>query len=294
MSEACSGAKAVKKLLDERNFSFSKSMGQNFLIDDNITKKMVRLSGIDESCGVIEVGPGIGALTLELSRAAGCVIAVELDRRLLPVLEETFADQRNVVIMQGDILKLDIKNLVSEKMPGLSKYHVCANLPYNITTPVISDFISMGIFDSMTVMVQKEVARRICAGPGSADYGAFTVYVSYHTAPRPLFDVPPECFMPRPGVWSSVIAMKSREERPLKPEQEKKFFGIVRAAFSQRRKTLVNALFSVYGNTVNKADITDIIKQCGFDERVRGETLSTEDFIMLSAKMIHIGCMTSL
>ena len=285
MSEARFGAEAVRELLRSRGFKFSKSMGQNFLIDANITEKIVRLSGIDRSCGVLEVGPGLGNLTSVLVSSAGRVTAVELDGRLLPVLQDIFADHANVEIVQGDILKLDIKRLVNERMPGM-KYHVCANLPYNITTPALTKFISSGVFETITVMVQREVARRICAKPGSPDYGAFTVFANYHTEPETLFDVPPECFMPRPSVYSSVVRMKIRVERKLSCEAEAVFFRVVRAAFGQRRKTLVNALHSAFGNTLQKADIDGIVRKCGFDARVRGETLSIEEFIRLSA---HFG-----
>jgi 16S rRNA (adenine1518-N6/adenine1519-N6)-dimethyltransferase len=268
-------------MLDRHGFRFSKSMGQNFLIDENIPEKIVRLSGADETCGVLEAGPGAGVLTLELSRVAGRVTAVEMDRRLLPVLDETLADCENVDIVPGDILKLDLAQLVTEKMPGM-KYLVCANLPYNITTPAIAAFINADVFISLTVMVQREVARRICAEPGNPDYGAFSVFVQYHTEPQLLFDVSPECFIPRPNVVSSVVNMKSRSEKALNPDYEALFFKIVKAAFGQRRKTLVNALLSAFGDTLGKEKLTDIINSCDFDARIRGETLGIEDFARLT------------
>jgi len=255
-------------------------MGQNFLIDPNIPEKIVRLSGIDSSSGVLEVGPGLGALTSAICRAAGRVTAVELDTRLLPMLRESLADLDNVDIVQGNILKLDIAKLVKEKMPDM-KYHVCSNLPYNITTPALTAFISTNVFDTITVMVQREVAVRICASPGCSDYGAFTVFVNYHSEPEILFDVPPECFMPRPRVYSSVVTMKMRVERRLIPEVEAVFFRIVRAAFGQRRKTLVNALYSAFGNKLLKSDIEGIVSRCGFDTRIRGEMFGIEDFASL-------------
>ena len=279
--------KTIRELLNKYGFKFSKSMGQNFLIDGNIPEKIVRLSGIDEGCGVLEVGPGIGALTIELSRAAGRVTAVELDGRLLPILEEILIGQHNVDIVRGDILKLDIKKLVNEVMPGL-KHHVCANLPYNITTPTLTAFISAGVFETITVMVQREVARRICADPGSKDYGAFSVYAQFHTKPQTLFDVPPECFMPRPKVFSSVVIMHARNERILSPEVETLFFSVVRAAFGQRRKTLANALFSAFASSIGKAEISEIIVQCGFDPLTRGETLSIEDFSKLTKQILFL------
>jgi len=275
------GAKDIKDILNRHGFKFSKSMGQNFLIDANIPEKIARLSGVDESTGVLEVGPGIGALTLELCRIAGRVTAVELDRRLIPILADTLAGREKVEIVQGDILKLDIPKLVDEKMPGLT-HRVCANLPYNITTPALTAFISTGVFESITVMVQREVARRICAKPASADYGAFTVYINYHTEPETLFDVPPECFMPRPSVVSSVVTLKTRAKRALEPDDEALFFRVVRASFGQRRKTLVNALYASFADKLQKGEIVEIIKSCGFDPQVRGETLGIEDFVNLS------------
>ena len=256
-------------------------MGQNFLIDKNIPEKIVRLSGIDETCGVLEVGPGIGALTTELCRAAGYVTAVELDKRLIPILTETLAGRLNVYVRQGDILRIDIKRLVNKIMPGL-KYHACSNLPYNITSQALAAFIDTGIFEKITVMVQREVARRICAEPGSPDYSAFSVYINYYTEPVKLFDVAPECFMPRPGVWSTVLSLNSRRVRMLEDEPERMFFTIVRAAFGQRRKTLVNALYSAFGHKMSKGDIAEIVRQCGFDVFIRGETLSIEDFSKLA------------
>jgi len=281
MIDADRGAKAVRDLINENGFKFTKSLGQNFLIDASIPEKIVMLSGIDESCGVLEVGPGIGALTTELGRAAGRVVAVELDRRLLPVLHEKLKGHANVSVIQGDILKLDVKELVDTEMPGLSR-HVCANLPYNITTPTLTALIDSGVFETVTVMVQREVARRICAKPGSPDYGSFTVYIDYHAEPETLFDVPPECFMPRPKVHSSVVSMVLRKERRLCPDDEKMFFRVVRASFAQRRKTLANSLCSSFGNIMKKDVIEDIIRNCGLDTRARGETLGVDEFIVLS------------
>jgi len=272
----------MRDILTAHGFKFSKSMGQNFLVDANIPKKIVQQSNVDSSCGVLEVGPGIGALTSELCNVAGHVTAIELDKRLVPILNNIFGDQENVSIIQGDVLKLDIGKTVEETMSGLS-HHVCANLPYNITTPAITAFIDSGVFKSITVMVQREVALRMCAKPGTSDYGAFTVYANYHTTPEILFNVPPECFIPRPKVTSSIIRMEVRDTKLLSSESEKKFFRIVRAAFGQRRKTLVNALYAVFEKTHSKERIAEIVTACGFDVRIRGEVLSIDDFIKLSA-----------
>jgi len=241
------------------------------------------MSGIDKSCGVFEIGPGLGALTVVLGRDAGQVLAIELDRRLIPVLEEITADYPNVEIMQSDILKLDIVSLANEKMPDM-KRHVCSNLPYNITSPVITALIDSRAFETITVMVQREVGKRINARPGSPEYGAFTVYINYHTEDvKILFDVPPECFVPRPGVYSSVVTMKTRAQALLEQDDEQMFFRVVRAAFGQRRKTLVNALHAVFGNDFDKEEITKIISECGFDTKIRGEMLGVKDFIKLAA-----------
>ena len=181
---------------------------------------------------------------------------------------------------------MDIKQLAEEKMPG-SKLCVCANLPYNITSPAIAAFIDAAVFESITVMVQREVARRICAEPGTPEYGAFTVFVNYYTEPEILFDVPPECFLPRPKVYSSVLKMKTRAERELAGAEERLFFKIVRAAFGQRRKTLVNSIYSVFSAGYNKEDITKIIIACGFDARVRGEALNIKDYVEITTRFTH-------
>jgi len=271
----------VKNLLGRYGIHAHKSMGQNFLADSGVSEKIIRLSGVDGSCGVLEVGPGIGALTLGLSHSAGRVTAVELDEKLLPVLRSVLEGRDNVDIVSGDILKLDIRALVCEKMPG-KRLHVCSNLPYNITSPALSKLIGAGVFETMTVMVQREVAGRICAAPGTKEYGAFTVFVNYHSEPETLFDVSPECFYPQPGVRSAVIKLKMRGSHFLQPGDEAVFFKVVRAAFSQRRKTLVNALHAVFGSSAGKDVITERVARCGFDGRARGETLGLEDFIRLS------------
>ncbi|MCL2821287.1 MAG: 16S rRNA (adenine(1518)-N(6)/adenine(1519)-N(6))-dimethyltransferase RsmA [Oscillospiraceae bacterium] len=275
---------SVQDLLNIHGIKPSKAMGQNFLIDANVPAKIVSKSGITKSCGILEVGPGLGALTHHLGEAAGKVTAVELDKRLVEVLSDIFADYENIKIVQGDILKKNIKKLTDETMSGLT-HHVCANLPYNITTPAIAAFIETGIFESIIVMIQKEVAQRICAKPGSSEYGAFTVFANYYTEPEVLFDVSPECFIPRPKVTSTVIKMNTKAKLPLGKNEEKQLFQVVKAAFGQRRKTLVNALYSVFGSSKSKEYITEIVGKCGFETNIRGEVLSLEDFINLSLKL---------
>lgn len=275
----------IKPLLAAHGFHFSKAKGQNFLTARWVPERIAEESGVDEGCGVLEVGPGIGVLTSELGKAAGKVCAVELDRMLIPVLAETLAGRENIKVIEGDVLKLDIPKLVAEEFAGLSP-RVCANLPYNITTPILSALIDSGCFEGITVMVQREVAHRICAGPGTADYGAFTVYANFHTEPRILFDVPPSCFIPQPKVYSSVISLTPRKVKQA-VRSEDMFFKTVKASFLQRRKTLANGLGSFFGN-VGKDELLDAIRACGFDERVRGETLGIPEFAALSDKLYEL------
>jgi 16S rRNA (adenine1518-N6/adenine1519-N6)-dimethyltransferase len=270
----------IKYLLASHGFSFSKSLGQNFLTADWVPECIVTEGGITKADGVLEIGPGIGCLTQRLSDHAGRVVAVELDRRLPPLLSESLADCPNVEIVSGDILKLNIPQLIGDRLAGLTP-KVCANLPYNITTPVLTALIDTGLFDTITVMVQKEVAQRMCAAAGTADYGAFTVYVNYHTEPRILFDVPPSCFMPKPKVTSSVITLKRRDAKPWDIRDEKLFFRTVRASFAQRRKTLANGLTCGFGE-LSKDQIREIIADCGFEPNVRGETLDIAGFARLA------------
>ena len=233
----------IRELLSRHGFRFSKSLGQNFLTAAWVPESIADSAGLDEGTGVLEVGPGIGCLTKELSLRAGRVVSVELDRALRPILAETLADCRNVEIVYGDVLKQDIGALVREKLPGLRPV-VCANLPYNVTTPLLTAFIEADCFESVTVMIQREVARRICAQPNTADYGAFGIFVQWHMETDLLFDVPPSCFVPQPKVTSSVIRLTRREQPPVSVDDEKLMFRIIRAAFNQRRKTLANAISS--------------------------------------------------
>lgn len=273
----------IKALLERHGFRFSKALGQNFLIAPWVPARIAEESLADENSAVLEIGPGVGCLTKELSAVSGKVCAVELDKRLPDVLAESLSDCTNVEIIQGDILKTDIKSLVNDRFGSLTP-RVCANLPYNITTPAISKLIDSGIFESITVMIQREVAQRICAENGSGDYGAFSVYVNYHTEPEILFDVSPDCFIPRPNVTSTVIRLIKRHTPPVNVSDETLFFKIVRAAFSQRRKTLVNTLASAFPN-IGKDDITSLIESCGIDPRIRGEVLAIADFAQVAEKI---------
>ena len=270
----------IKALLARHGFRFSKSMGQNFLIEDWVPRDIAEASGAAPGVGVIEVGPGIGPLTRELSLRADKVVSIELDRSMLPILAETLSDRPNAEIFPGDVLKTDLPGLVAEKLAGLSPI-ACANLPYNITTPAITALIEAGCFQSITVMIQREVARRICAAPGTGDYGAFSVYCQYHTKPEILFDVPPSCFIPAPKVTSSVLRMVPQTP-PAEVDDPKHFFRVVRAAFAQRRKTLLNSLSSSLGDGTSKEAIANAIAACGLPENIRGERLSISDFAALS------------
>lgn len=275
----------IKALLARHGFRFSKSMGQNFLIADWVPREIAQASGACAEVGMLEVGPGIGCLTRELAQRARDTVAVELDRSLLPILEETLADYRqDVHVISGDILKMDIPQLVQEHLAPYSELAACGNLPYNITTPVITALIESGCFSVITVMVQKEVAQRICAQPGGKDYGAFSVYCQYHTRPELLFEVPPECFIPAPKVTSAVVRMVAsspcgREELVDDPEH---FFQVVRGAFALRRKTLANSLSASLGGQHTKEDVAQAIERCGLPPDVRGERLSIPQFAQLS------------
>lgn len=270
----------IKALLSRHGFHFSRSMGQNFLIQSWVPEGLVEGASVSGSNGVLEIGPGIGPLTVRLSAAAGRVVAVELDRALLPVLAETLGGRDNVEVISGDILKLDIPALVDEKLAGLEPM-ACANLPYNITTPVMTALIEAKRFSCIAVMIQREVARRICAAPGSPDYGAFSVYCQYHTEPELLFDVGPECFIPAPKVTSSVIRMRPLPSPPVPVKDEVRFFRVVKAAFGQRRKTLLNAL-SAGLPSLSREAVKAAVAACGLPDNVRGERLGIPEFAALT------------
>ena len=276
--------RAIRSLLERHGFHFSRSLGQNFLVCAWVPERIAESAGIDETSGVLEIGPGIGCLTARLSEKAGKVVAVELDRSLAPVLEETLGERQNVEILFGDILKQDLRRLAAEKFPGL-RPAVCANLPYNITSPVLTELIRADCFEGITVMVQREVAERICARAGTEDYGAFSLFVQWHAVPELLFAVPPDCFLPRPKVTSAVVRLQKRESPPCPVKDEEMLFRVIRAAFGQRRKTLINALSAGLPN-YSKEEIRDCVLACGLDEMIRGEALEIADFCYISDKLI--------
>lgn len=272
----------IKALLARHGFRFSKAMGQNFLVADRVPRDIAAASGAGPGVGVLEVGPGIGPLTRELAALADRVVSVELDRSLLPILAETLADCPNAEVVPGDILKTDIPALIGEKFRGLRPV-VCANLPYNITTPAITALIEAGCFSSVTVMIQREVAKRICAAPGSRDYGAFSVYCQYYTAPELLFEVPPDCFLPAPKVTSAVVRMVPRPAPGWSVDDPDHFFRVVRAAFALRRKTLLNSLSASL--PCPREDVARAIADCSLPADVRGERLSIPQFDQLSRRL---------
>ena len=274
----------MKPLLAEHGFHFSKAKGQNFLIAGWVPQQIAEDAGVDESAGVLEIGPGIGPLTQQLCLRAGKVCAVELDTRLAPILALTVGEFDNLEIIWDDVLKQDVAALVKEKFAGLRPM-ACANLPYYITSPILSALLEAECFESVTVMVQKEVAQRIAAKPGSADYSAFTVFCQYYAEPELLFDVPAGCFLPQPKVTSAVIQLKCRKELPWDIADKDVFFRTVRASFAMRRKKLSNGLASGFPE-LGKNGAAEVIAAAGFDANVRGETLGIPEFARLANEIV--------
>lgn len=275
--------KDIRALLGRHGFRFSKSMGQNFLIEGWVPRDIAEASGAGPDTGVLEIGPGIGPLTAELAQLAGKVVSVELDRSLLPILAETMAEHPNVEIVPGDVMKLDLNALIAEKFQGLRPI-VCANLPYNITTPVLTKFVETPAIETITVLIQKEVAQRLAAPQGSSDGGAFSLYLQYYMETSYLFDVPREKFLPSPKVTSAVLRCVRREKPAVEVADEAFFFKVIKGAFLLRRKTLVNSLAAALPGT-DKTAIADAIAACGLPPAVRGEALTLADFAALSSAL---------
>ena len=274
----------MKPLLAEHGFHFSKAKGQNFLIAPWVPESIAVKSGVDETVGVLEIGPGIGPLTQQLCLRAKKVCAVELDERLEPILEKTVGEFDNLEIIWNDVLKLDLPTLVAGEFEGLRPM-ACANLPYYITSPILSALLEAECFEAVTVMVQKEVAQRIAAKPGSADYSAFTVFCQYYAEPELLFDVPAHCFLPQPKVTSAVITLRTRKEKPWDISDEKVFFRLVRSSFAMRRKKLSNGLASGFPE-LGKAGAAEVIAAAGFDPNIRGENLSIPEFARIANEIV--------
>ena len=265
----------IKEIMTKYGFSFSKALGQNFIVNPSVCPKMAESAVTDENMGVIEIGPGIGVLTKELAKRAKKVVAVELDKRLLPVLSETLSEFSNVKVINADAMKLDFNRLIREEFDGM-KVAVCANLPYYITSPIIMQLLEARLnITGITVMVQKEAARRICAKVGSRESGAISVAVTYYSEPKVLFDVSRGSFMPPPNVDSSVMMLSQRETPPIDTEDESFFFKCVRAAFSQRRKTAANSISAGLG--IPKPGVLKALNDAGLSESVRAEQLTMKD-----------------
>ena len=274
--------KGTIEVLQKYDFVFQKKFGQNFLIDPHVLDKIVNAAGITKDDFVLEISPGIGTMTQYLAAAAGKVFAVEIDKALIPILGDTLKDFPNVQVINEDILKVDIKKLAEEHNNG-KPIKVVANLPYYITTPIIMGLFESGVpVDSITVMVQKEVAERMQVGPGTKDYGALSLAVQYYAEPYIVANVPPNCFMPRPKVGSAVIRLTRHEKPPVEVKDEKLMFRLIRASFNQRRKTLANGLNNSSELSFTKEEIQQTIEACGFPPGVRGEALTLEDFARLA------------
>ncbi len=276
----------IKEILSRHGFNFSKSMGQNFLINPNICPKMAKSCGFTKNDSVLEIGPGIGVLTFELASLANKVVAVELDKRLIPVLNETLNEFNNVKIINSDILKIDIKSLIEKEFSG-QRIFVCANLPYYITSPVIMKLLESKLpIESITVMVQKEAAERICAEPGTRNSGAISLAVRYYSVPKILFNVSRGSFLPSPNVDSTVIKLSLLKTPPVSVKDEKLFFNTIKASFSKRRKTILNSLSA--GLSIPKEVTSDVLKRSSLSTNLRAEQLTLENFAAISNNLYYI------
>ena len=278
--------RTIEELLTRHGFRFAKSMGQNFLIESWVPRDTAEVCGADEHCGVLEIGPGIGPLTQQLCRRAGKVVSIELDERLYDVLGETMGEFDNFTLVKGDAMAVDFPALVDQHFDGLRPL-LCANLPYNITTPVLEKCILSRCFDSITVLIQKEAAERICAKAGSPDYSVFSLQMQYYTDPQIMFEVEPECFFPAPKVTSAVLHCPVRKTTPVEVVSEQALWRTVKGGFALRRKTLANSLQSAYPYT--KEQLTEVIVSCGLAPTVRGEKLTLEDYARLTNALAALG-----
>lgn len=280
--------KCTIEILKKYHFVFQKRFGQNFLIDSHVLEKIILEAGITKDDFVLEIGPGIGTMTQYLAEAGREVAAVEVDPALIPVLEDTLKEWDNVTVIQGDILKTDIYSLVQEKNQG-NPVKIVANLPYYITTPIIMRIFESKVpVESVTIMVQKEVAQRMQAGPGTKDYGALSLAVQYYSFPEIVANVPPNCFMPRPNVGSAVIRLQRFQKPPVEVKEEKFMFSLIRASFNQRRKTLANSVKNSPEFSFDREDVENALKECGIPVNIRGEALTLQQFANLSDKLYEM------
>ncbi|GIP07751.1 MULTISPECIES: 16S rRNA (adenine(1518)-N(6)/adenine(1519)-N(6))-dimethyltransferase RsmA [Bacillales] len=281
--EDISTPRRTKEIISRHGFSFKKSLGQNFLIDQNILYKIVEAAGLDEDKGALEIGPGIGALTEKLAQTAGTVTAVEIDQRLIPILREVLEPYGNVRVHHGDVLKVDLHELFRQDFADVSKVSVVANLPYYVTTPILMKLLEEKLpLENIVVMIQKEVAERMAAAPGSKDYGSLSIAVQYYSEPKLVCIVPHTVFIPQPNVESAVIRLAVREQPPVRVEDERFFFEVVQASFAQRRKTIANNLKSRFFPGEGRERLEQLLQEAGIEPSRRGETLSIEEYARLS------------
>jgi len=280
-----SSPKVIKEILEQTGFKFSKSLGQNFLIDENVLNTIIDGADINKNTCVIEIGPGFGTLTQRLCMNAKKVVAIEIDKTAVPILHENLGEFTNLKIINEDVLKCDLNSIINDEFDG-EDVKIVANLPYYITTPIIMHLLENKInISSICIMIQKEVAQRITAKPSTKDYGALSVGVNYYSEPRLICSVPPSAFIPMPKVSSAVISLDIRNEAPVKVNSEKGYFKVVRAAFNQRRKTMLNALSNSGDIPMSKQQILDVLNECNIDEKRRGETLSLKEFADIANKI---------
>ncbi|MEK4115545.1 16S rRNA (adenine(1518)-N(6)/adenine(1519)-N(6))-dimethyltransferase RsmA [Paenibacillus sp. FSL W8-0919] len=288
--EDISTPRRTKEIIARHGFSFKKSLGQNFLIDQNILGKIVEAAGLDKEKGALEIGPGIGALTEKLAQMAGAVTAVEIDQRLIPILKEVLEPYDNVKVHHGDVLKVDLHELFRQDFAEVGKVSVVANLPYYVTTPILMKLLEEKLpLENIVVMIQKEVAERMAAAPGSKDYGSLSIAVQYYSEPKLVCIVPHTVFIPQPNVESAVIRLAVREEPPVSVEDESFFFEVVQASFAQRRKTIANNLKSRFFADEGRERLEQLLEEAGLDPKRRGETLSIEEYARLSNVLFEAG-----
>lgn len=280
----------TKEIINKHGFSFKKSLGQNFLIDSNILNKIVDAADLNEQRGALEIGPGIGALTERLARQAHNVTAVEIDQRLLPILQDSLGEYDNVRVRHGDVLKVDLQELFREDFANVDKVSVVANLPYYVTTPILMKLLEEKLpLDNIVVMIQKEVAQRMAAAPGGKDYGSLSIAVQYYCIPELVCIVPKTVFIPQPNVESAVIRLKLREEPPVHVQDEQHFFELMQACFVQRRKTIANNLKTRYFSGSDREQLEQLLAEAGIEPSRRGETLSIEEYGRLSDVFLAAG-----